>query len=243
MPVVTIAGRIGSPSRQVGLEVARLLGADYIDHQILAQAARHSGTPVEEMVQKDERATRGRERIAKFFQTFLEKSAAAGTAGDPFLGPVAVEALMSRSLTEAALPAHNRVEQLNDERYLQVISRVIQDEARDNNAVLIGRGSNLILKDLPMALHVYVVSSEATRMGEVMRRERLDAEAAKKFIKEREESRVGWYKKFFKVAPEDPTLYHIFLNIDRLGRDHAARIIAEAAREMQRTSSSAAAGA
>ncbi len=235
MPVVTIAGRIGCPSRRVGLEVARLLGADYIDHQILAQAARRSGAPVEELAQKDERAARGRERMARFFQNFLEKSAAAGSAGDPFLGPTGIEVLMSRSMAEAAQPPHSRAEELNDRRYLEVITAVIRDEAKGGNCVLIGRGSHVILKDQPSVLHVYIVSSPEARLAEVMRRERLSEEAARKFLKEQEEARAGYYKKMFKVAPEDPTLYHLFVNTDRLGADHSARIIADAARQLTQT--------
>ena len=45
MPVVTIAGRQGSPIKKIGLEVARALGADYVDNQIISQAAQRSGAP------------------------------------------------------------------------------------------------------------------------------------------------------------------------------------------------------
>ncbi|MEE9284975.1 MAG: cytidylate kinase-like family protein [Dehalococcoidia bacterium] len=234
MPVVTIAGRVGSPARHVGLEVASLLGADYVDHQIIAQAANRTGAPMEELVQMDERALRGRDRLARFFQNFLEKSAAAGSAGDPFLGPTGIEVLMSRSMAEAAQPAQSSAERLDDTRYLEAITSVIQDEARGGNAVLIGRGSHIILKDLPNALHVYIVSSPESRIEETMRRERVDHQAAEKLLKEREESRHAYYKKYFKVASEDPTLYHIFLNADRLGTRHCARVVAEAAKEIER---------
>jgi cytidylate kinase len=217
------------------LEAARLLGADYIDHQILAQAARRTGAPVEEVAQKDERAVRGRERVARFFQNFLEKSAAAGSAGDPFLGPTGIEMLMSRTMAEAAAPSTTRTEQLNDARYLEVVTAVIRDEARGGNCVLIGRGAHVILKDDPNALHVYLVSSAEKRVAEIMRRERLAEPAAQKFVKEQEEARAAFYKKMFKVQPEDPMLYHLFLNVDRLGPDHCARIVAEAARELVRT--------
>lgn len=234
MPVVTITGRVGGPSRKVGLEVARLLGADYVDHQILAQAARRTGAPVEELALKDERAARGRERLARFFQNFLEKSAAAGSAGDPFLGPTGIEVLMSRTMAEAAQPPQTKAQELGDARYLEVITSVIRDEARGGNCVLIGRGSNVILRDWPHALHVYVVSSPEARLAEIMRRERLNEEAAKKFLKEQDDARAAYYKKIFKVAPEDPTLYHLFLNADKLGTDLSAQIIATAARELER---------
>ena len=231
MPVVTIAGRFGSPAREVGLEVAGLLGADYVDHQIIAQAAMRSGASVEELAQMDEQSMRGRDRLARFFQNFLEKSAAAGSAGDPFLGPTGIEVLMSRSMAEAAQPAQSSDERLNDTRYLEVITSVIQDLARGGSAVLIGRGSNVVLRDLPNALHVYIVSSLESRVEETMHRESVDQVRAEKLLKEREDSRAAWYKKYFKVAPEDPTLYHIFLNADRMGVGQCARVIVEAVTE------------
>ena len=234
MPVVTIAGRQGSPIKKIGLEVARALGADYVDNQIIAQAARRSGAPVEEVAQKDERAAKGRERLAQFFQNFLEKSAAAGSAGDPFLGPTGIEVLMSRTMAEAAEPAHNQGERLDEQRYKEAIMSVIQDEAQTGNVVMIGRGSNVILHDLPNSLHVYVVSSFETRVAEVMQRERLSQTEAQKYVRDFEEGRAKWYKKYFKVLPEEPDLYHLFLNSDRLGIDHSARIVVDAAEEVLR---------
>ena len=232
MPIVTMQGRIGSPSRILGLEVARLLGADYVDQQILAEAARRVGAPVEALAQRDERALRGRERLARFFQKFLEKSAA-GSAGDPFLGPTGIEVLMSRSLADAAQPAAS-AEEVGDARYKEVITSVVQDLAQGGNVVVIGRGGNVILKDLPNALHVYVVSSVESRVKLIMERENLEEAAAEKFVKDNELSRVAYYKKFFNVQPEDPVLYHLFLNADRLGQEQAAKIIADAAQEIER---------
>ena len=232
MPNVTIAGRYGSPIRAVGLEVARILGADYVDHQILANAARHTGAPVEEVAQRDEPAARGRERLARFFQNFLEKSAAAGSAGDPFLGPTGIEVLMSRSMSEAAQPSSTPSERLDDKRYFEAISTVIKEEARSENAVLIGRGSNVILRDWPNTLHVYVVASAETRVLATMKREGLTEEEATKYIQRNEEGRVAYYKKFFKVQPEDPVLYHLFLNADRLGTEHTSRIVVDAVKEL-----------
>jgi len=234
MPVVTITGRVGSPARELGLAVAKLLGSDYVDHEILAEASRRSGAPIEAVALKDERAAGGRERLGRFFQTFLEKSAAAGSAGDPFLGPTGVEVLLSKSMAEAAQPTESGAQELDDKRYVELITEVIQDLAQGGNVVLIGRGSHVILKELPNSIHVFVVSSQEERFRQTEIREGLPPEAAAKFVKETESQRVAYYKKLFKVDAQDPDLFHLFLNSDRLGTDHAARIIADSAREMDR---------
>ncbi len=229
MPVVTITGRVGSPARALGLEVAQRLGADYVDNQILAEASRRSGASLETVAQKDERALRGRERLARFFQNFLEKSAAAGSAGDPFLGPTGVEVLLSRSMAEAARPSETQAQELDDKRYLELISEVVQDLASGGNVVLIGRGSHVVLKDLPNALHLFVVSSEEARVAYLRKREGMSEDQASKHIRDTDPQRVAYYKKVFGVRSEDPTLFHLFLNLDRLGVEHAARIAADAA--------------
>ena len=234
MPVVTMAGRIGSPARLIGVETARLLGADYVDHQIIVEASRRIGAPLEEVVQKDERSVRGRERLADFFQKFLERSAAAGSGGDPFLGPTGIEVLMSRSMAEAAEPPGTQTDKVNDERYITAITSVIVDESKTGNVVLIGRAGNVILNDLPTALHVWVVAFEESRIQEIARRENLSEQEAKKFIKYHEEGRAAYYRKFHKVEPDDPTLYHLVLNTNKLGTEHSAQIIADAARAMDR---------
>ncbi len=234
MPIVTLTGRIGAPASPLGLEVAHQLGADYIDNQIMAEASRRSGASLEAVSQRDERTPKVSERLARFFQKFLEKSAAAGSAGDPFLGPTGVEVLLSRSLSEAAQPATSQDQELDDKRYIEIITSVIQDLARGGNVVIIGRGSHVVLREMPNALHVYLVSNLENRTRHIQQRDGVTLEAAEKFIKDEDPQRVAYYKKLFKVAAEDPELFHLFLNVDNLGMEHSVTIIAQAAREMDR---------
>lgn len=234
MAIVTITGRVGAPNHQLGLEVAHLLGADYVDHQILAEASRRTGASLETVSLRDERALKGRERLALFFQKFLEKSAATGSGGDPFLGPTGVEVLLSRSMAEAAQAPSTRAQELDDKRYVEIITGVVEDLAKGGNVVIIGRGSHVILRDLPGSLHVYVVSSTEARIRYLMEHDAISEQSATKYIKDTDPSRQQFYKKLFKVNAEDPVLYHLFLNLDKLGMEHSARVVAEAAHEMER---------
>ncbi|MCL0101642.1 cytidylate kinase-like family protein [Dehalococcoidia bacterium] len=234
MAIVTLTGRVGAPNHQLGLEVAHLLNADYVDHQILAEASRRAGTSLEAVAVRDERALKGRERLALFFQNFLEKSATAGSGGDPFLGPTGVEVLLSRSMAEVAKAPSTQAQELDDQRYVDIITGVVKDLAKAGNVVIIGRGSHVILKDSPGSLHVYVVSSTESRTQYLMEHDGISEESASKYIKDNDPSRQQFYKKLFKVNAEDPTLYHLFLNLDKLGMEHSARVVAEAAHEMER---------
>ena len=73
----------------------------------------------------------------------MPRAAAAGSAGDPFLGPTGIEVLMSRTMAEAAEPAHNQRERINDERYIEAIKSVIEEEAETGNVVMSGESQTI----------------------------------------------------------------------------------------------------
>ena len=99
MPVVTLSGTMGSGAREVGLRVAELLGSDYVDQQIMVDAARRLGVSTETVAERDERCPSFRERLAHMLRTFLERSAVAG-AGDPLMGSGGLEMLLGRTYTD-----------------------------------------------------------------------------------------------------------------------------------------------
>ena len=55
MPVITITGLVGSGTAEIGAEVARSLGIDYVDRMILAEAAKKIGTTVAAVAERTER--------------------------------------------------------------------------------------------------------------------------------------------------------------------------------------------
>ena len=87
MAVITINGQIGTGAPEISSEVARLLGIDYVDRLILAEAAKRLGATVEALAEREQRPLTRGDRIARFLQSALERSAAAGTGGDPYFGP------------------------------------------------------------------------------------------------------------------------------------------------------------
>ena len=55
MAIVTLSGQIGTNAREVGRLAAERLGIDYVDQEILVEAARDLGVPMESIVTHDER--------------------------------------------------------------------------------------------------------------------------------------------------------------------------------------------
>ncbi len=229
MPVVTVTGLIGSGAIEVGAEVARKLDIDYIDRMILAEAAKKIGATVAAVAERTERPPRLGDRIAGFVKTVLERSALAGGGADPYFGG-GLDALLVREYRDFPSEAPVTDETLSDENLIKVTSEIINEIAASGNVVIAGRGANVILRDLPGALHVGLVSRHAERLMRIMEREGLNAIEAERHVIENDRARLAYYRRFFNVDPEDPQYYHLVLNTDLLHIDHTADVVVETAR-------------
>ena len=231
MAVVTMNGPIGSCGVEVGTHVAGLLNADYVDRLILAEAAKRIGSTVAVLELKEQRLVPLRDRLAYLLQTMLERSAITGAGGEPYFGP-GVEYLPSGEYTDLVQEPLTAAQRLNDRHFIEVYSAIMCDLAKSRNVVIIGRGSNVILKDMPGALHVQVVAPTELRASTIMEREHLDRKDAEKYVGDMEKARVKYFKRFFKVDPADPHLFHIVLNMGLLEVKTAAEMVAHAAQDL-----------
>ena len=241
MPVVTFNGPIGASGYEVGIQTARLLEVDYVDRLILAEAAKRIGSTVEVLHTKAHRRVALKDRMAYFFQTMLERSAMSGAGGEPYFTP-GMEYLPSEEYTDLAQEPVTAAQRLNDEHFIEATSAVIKDLARSGDAVIIGRGSNMILKDEPGVLHVGESAPLDVRVRTIMAREHLNESEAAKYATDTEKARVDFFRKFFKVHPDEPSLYHLVINMGLLNVESAADLVAHAARSMEAKAASVTTG-
>jgi cytidylate kinase len=225
MPVITINGTIGSGTFEIGQNVSELLELNYVDRMVLAEAARRVGSPVGALVEKEQRVFRFRERLGRFLQTMLERSAISGVSGEPYFGR-GIEMLPAETYTELA--GDSSAQSVNDQAFIEATTSVIQDLAGNGNVVIIGRGSNMILSDLPGVFNVSLVAPIESRVENIMRREELSREEAAAYVENLEQARVTFFRKFFKVNANDPNLYHMVLNTGLLPPANAAQVITQA---------------
>lgn len=225
MAVVTISGQAGSGARDVGRLAAARLQLDYVDQEILVEAARALGVPVETVVSKDERTAGLGERIATMLRRFLERSAAAG-ATDPTLGAGGLDVVLGRTYAEAA--AGEGLAEVTDKRYLETLCSVVRELAGQGDVVIIGRGSQAILKDWPGACHVLLVAPRQRRIEAIAQRDHVDVEEAARRLQAGDKGRADFHHKFFKINVDDPAHYHLTINTGRFSFEQAAELIAEA---------------
>ena len=203
MSIVTIGGQLGSGPQEVGKLVADRLHIDYVDREIIAQVAGRLHRQEQEVIAKEMPPSSLLGRIAEA----LEHSY---TFGDGMAGAY---------LPMGQIP-------LDDTRYLQALESVVRELARSQSLVILGRGSQFILKNHPETLHVFVAAPIEVRAKRVMQDLKIPAEAARLEIARYDSSLRQFIKRYFKAEMEDPVYYDLVINTGRLSFEAAASVAA-----------------
>lgn len=205
MSLVTIRGQLGSGASETGRQIADRLQANYVDREIIAEVAAR--------LHREER-----EVIAKEMPP------------SSFLGRIAEALGISYAFGDGMAGAYLPVGEipLDNTRYLQALESVVRELVRSQPLVILGRGSQFILKGYPGILHVLAVAPIEVRVERVMRDLRLDQEAAKLKILRYDSSLREFFKRYFKAEPEDPVHYDLVINTGRFSFQAAASIVVDA---------------
>jgi cytidylate kinase len=224
MPVITMSGNTASGAREVGQTVARELGIDFVDQQLMVQASKRCGVPVGTVAEHDERRGSLRERLSGLIRVALERSAASGA--DPLTGWTGLEAILSRSYADMAAEEP----QLSDSLYFETMRVLIRELAALGEVVILGRGGQMILADMPRTLNVLCVAPRELRAHRLAERNEIGMEEALHRIVDSDRAQCAFFKKFWHVALEDPKLYDVTVDTGRLSYEAAAQVIVAAAR-------------
>ncbi len=107
------------------------------------------------------------------------------------------------------------------------VSETILHLAERGNAIIIGRGANVITARMDSVLHVRLIGSVEKRCEHLQQRLDLSKGAAMKLLRSEDRARGRYLKKYFDKNIEDPMLYHLLVNTDLVSHSEAARLIAE----------------
>jgi cytidylate kinase len=121
-----------------------------------------------------------------------------------------------------------RVYKERSEKYLAAVNAVLETLAQEGNAVIVGRGANLVLLHHPNVFNLRIVADFAVRLAHVQRREGLDEPAARRTITESDYAREAYYRYLYNVQPDDPLAYDLVLNTSRLTLAEAEALISSA---------------
>ena len=107
-------------------------------------------------------------------------------------------------------------------------AETIRRIARAGNAVIVGRGGNIITADIAHAIHVRLIGSKQTRSNHYALHAGISHAKAVAEIARIDRARMRYLKTHYQTDINDPLRYDIVLNTDRMGDDEASGIIVTA---------------
>lgn len=114
--------------------------------------------------------------------------------------------------------------------YLDLLEAVVYEVARGGQGIIMGHGSQILLRDFGCALHVRVYASKAFRIKHIMEQQGLNKEVATKMINRSDGQQGGFLRFSFHMDWNDLSLYDLVVNREKMGADLAAQLIIESAR-------------
>jgi len=119
----------------------------------------------------------------------------------------------------------DRLFRRSPETYDELMASVIYEVARRGEGVIVGHGSSCFLRDFSCALHVRMRASLPFRAARVAARMHVDLKTATEIIARRDADLKGFLHYILKIEWNDPSLYDLVINVEKMGVDVAASMI------------------
>jgi cytidylate kinase len=204
--VVTISRQFGSGGAEVGHIVAQESGLLYVDQSIIAEVAKRLGINEEQAARQDEQAV--------------------GEVGH------ILEALRSSSPFNLhynyLFKPGNLPTQAQEIAYLRLTQRVLLELATEGDVVIIGRGSQFLLRGAARTLHIYIFAPLDIRIEQVMNLYHVNRNSAKEMIDRRDYEHNAYLGRYYGGNQHQPYLYHLLINTGLFTYELAADLIKQA---------------
>ncbi len=102
------------------------------------------------------------------------------------------------------------------------------------NVLLLGRGAQVVLKDVPAVFHARIIAPEIIRVERVAARERLTSREAWHIVQNHGRRRKALIESVFRVDPNDYFFYDIIINTTHYTSETAAELLAQAIAKKER---------
>jgi cytidylate kinase len=237
MPVITVSRQRGSLGSYVALEVAERLGLRYLDREILQSVAEEAGVEAKTVEELEERAGQlarirhllgPRPKLPAIASASLREQAAFDERVQALVDRERVNQEVAVARLQSSLPP----EYIPRLDYLDLLTSIILDQAAEGKAMIVGRGGQIILRDRPDVLHVQVIARFETRVYNIIEREGVKWREAAHRVRQSDEQRAGYLRRFYNVDWLDASLYDLVINTDKIPCETAVDLIIASARSL-----------
>ena len=197
MRAVTISREYGSGGGEIAARLAQRLGWRLVDHEVITQIAQRLGVEEEDAEAHDEHADGW---IVQFLSTMQT------------VGPM------------VALPA-NLTFPPDDIAYTRALREVVTAAVASSQSIIVGRGSQIILRERRDVLHVRIVAPLELRVDYVAQRENLSRTAAQQRIHQKDLNRRRYLSTTYRHTPDEAHLYDLIVNTSVLDLDSCVALI------------------
>lgn len=130
-----------------------------------------------------------------------------------------------RGLEEKLPGFFDRLFGKNPEIYLDVMKSVVYKVAQTGQGVIVGHGSQILLREFGCALHVRVHAPLDRRVSNLLADQEISLQAAEKFLYKQDQDFKSFFTFAFNLDYDDAALYDLTLNTGKISVETAAKQI------------------
>ena len=202
MAVITISRELGSDGDRIANLLCEELGYCRVDKAMLTKIAQEAGVNTDAILEV-EQSFRKRARLVSGEMTSLYRK-------------------------QASVFEKDRA--VDDVTYAQVVKETMEEFARAGNALIIGRGGQMVIRDWPNTLHVRLFASLDVRVQRLMAQENISEAEARSRIVKSDEKRRRYIRHMHNNADwRNLKYYDLAIDTSRISPEIAAQMIIAAA--------------
>jgi cytidylate kinase len=181
--IVTIEREYGSGGGEIAQRLATQLGWKLWDQLLTEEIARLAECPKAVVEVREERTD---PLYYRLFKSFL------------------------RGSYEGSLNAH-KLKVVDSESISKITERVVQNAAKIGNSVIVGRGSQIFLRNRQDTLRVFLYAPREDKLRRILARGKSESEA-KQLVDSVDRERADFIQKYFRVEWPSRAIYHAMIN-------------------------------
>ena len=116
---------------------------------------------------------------------------------------------------------------ISQESLFQFQSDAIRKAAKESSCVFVGRCADYVLRDFGNTVNIFITASMDYRVVQIMNKQHIDAETARKFIEQGEAKRAAYYNYYTGKKWGHSSSYDLCIDSSILGLMETEKLIAE----------------
>lgn len=113
------------------------------------------------------------------------------------------------------------------ENLFQFQSDAIRKAAQESSCVFVGRCADYVLRDFPNVVNIFITASMSHRVEQIMNKQHLNEQAARKFIEQKESKRATYYNYYTGKKWGAAESYDFCIDSSILGLQQTEQLIAQ----------------